>query len=343
MPIKIEILSVSDPACDAFVARKPNSKICHLTAWNDVIARAAGHKSFYLIARDGDEILGVLPLTQVRSRLFGNRMISQAFSNYGGLLADSKQACDALFNYAVETAMKLNCESIEFRNTEILEYNLELRADKMCMHLRLSSDPEELWKSFKPKVRNQVRKAEKSDIIATSGGLELLDSFYRVYVVRMRELGTPCYPRKLMHSILKTFPDNCRIFAVRLGGLTIGAGFTMCFNGLVEIPWAATLVEYNKLCPNNLLYWSAIKHYCLCGANAFDFGRCTTDSNTYRFKKQWGSEPVKLYYQYWVRPGHRLSILSPEASRYQRKIQMWKKLPLWVTRLVGPCISRNLP
>lgn len=343
MPIKVEILNTVDPACEVFVKAMPDGRLCHLPAWSAMVMRTVGHRPFYLAARDGTQIRGVLPLMQVRSRLFGNRMISQAFSNYGGILSDSVEARDALFARAVEVATELNCESIQFRNTQPLPYELEPRSGKMCMYLRLDQDPEKIWKSFKPKVRNQVRKAEKSDITATSGGLELLETFYSIYTIRMHQLGTPCYPRKLMGNILQEFPENSRIFAVRMGELTIGAGFALCFNGLVELPWAATLVEYNTLCPNNLLYWSIMKYYCLANTSFFDFGRCTVDGPTYRFKKQWGTKPVTLNYQYWVRPSHQLSILSPDNVRYQKKIEMWKKMPLWLTRFIGPYISRNLP
>jgi FemAB-related protein (PEP-CTERM system-associated) len=207
----------------------------------------------------------------------------------------------------------------------------------------LSDDPEDIWKSFKPKVRNQVRKAEKSDIIAQDGGLELLDDFYRVYTTRMHELGTPAYPRKLMQTLLLAFPNNSRIFVARIGKLAIGGGLTFHFNGFAEIPFASTLTKYNSLCPNNLLYWSVIKYYCLAGAKRFDFGRCTVDSSTYQFKKQWGPEQVDLHYQYWVRPGHKVSVLSPDNPKYKKRVEMWKKLPNWVARLLGPYISRNLP
>lgn len=341
--MNVNILTAPDPACQTFVQQTPNGRICHLPAWNDVVIRAVGHLPFYLVARENGKIRGVLPLTQVRSLLFGNRMISQALSNYGGLLTDSPKACDALFNYAVELATKLNCESIEFRNTQPLPYNLKTRTGKVCMHLPLVPNPHELWQGFRSEIRNRIRKAEKSGLIAVDGGIELLDHFYRVYTVRMHQLGTPCYSRKVMYNILQAFPNNSRIFTVRLSGLTVGAGFTVCFSGFAEMPWVATITRYNKLAPNNLLYWSAIKHYCLKQASWFDFGRSTVNGPTYEFKRRWGTNPVDLHYQYWVCPGHQLSILSPDSFKYQKKVQMWKKLPLWMTRLLGPYISRNLP
>jgi len=339
----VKIVKTPDHDCDAFVLDRLEGTISYLTTWSRAVVKATGLKEFYLAAYEGGNICGVLPLVHVKSRLFGNQLVSQAFCNYGGILAESVAARDALFNRAVALAVDLGCESIELRNINPLPYELHSVTNKICMHLPLTADPEDLWKSFTPKVRNQVRKAEKSDITAQDGRLELLDDFYRVYTARMHQLGTPAYPRKLIQDLLQAFPDNSRLFVVRLKGLAIGVGLTFHFNGFAEIPLASTLTRYNSLCPNNLLYWSVIRYYCLAGAKRFDFGRCTIDGPTYRFKKQWCPEPINLHYQYWLRPGHQLSVLSPDNPKYKRRIEMWKKLPLWTARLLGPYISRNLP
>jgi FemAB-related protein (PEP-CTERM system-associated) len=343
MSIGVEILTNPDPACDAFVAGRSDATIASLYAWAQAVSRSTGLKGFYLVARDNGAVQGILPLSHTRSFLFGNRLVSQAFSMYGGILTDKADVRDALFNRAVELAKELRCESIEFRNVAPMPYDLYLRTGKMCMHLPLASDPDVLWNGFDPKVRNQVRKAEKSNIRTCNGGLELLDEFYTVYSTRVHQLGTPAYPRSLMKSLLEAFPAECQIFAVKLDELTLGAGFITCFNGFVEIQWAGTFVEYNKLCPNNLLYWSIIKHYCLAGARCFDFGRCTLDGPTYHFKKQWGPTPVELHYQFWVAPGHKFSMATPDNPKFQRKVDLWKKLPLRLAQIIGPHISKNLP
>jgi len=339
----VKIVKTPDPKCDAFVLSRAEGTISYLSTWSRAVVEGTGLKEFYLEAFEGEDICGVLPLIYVRSRLFGNQLVSQAFCNYGGILADGSAARGALFDRAVALADELGCEFIEFRNINPLPYELDSVTNKMCMHLPLTADPDDLWKSFKPKVRNQVRKAEKASLLASSARLELLDDFYRVYTIRMRQLGSPCFSKKLMRSILETFPDESRIFVVRQDTLTIGAGFVTFYNGFVEIPWAATLLQYNRLCPNNLLYWTIMKHYCFAGARWFDFGRCTVDSSTYRFKKQWGPRPVNLHYQYWVKPGQELSIPDADDPKYKWKVEMWKRLPLWVTRLFGPYISRHLP
>ncbi len=341
--MNVELLETQDPACDVFVRSRPEGKICHLFSWGRAAEKAMGHKCLYLVARDEGVVRGVLPMMHVRSRLFGRRMVSQALSDYGGVVADSHEAQDALFGRAVELATEFGCESIEFRNVHQLPYDLVLRSEKMTMHLSLPADPQELWKSFPAKVRNQVRKAEKSGIVAADGGAELLPEIYPIYANRMHQLGTPCYSRKVMKALLDAFPDNTRVFAVRLNGRCIGGSLSLHLDGFVEMPFAAVMTKYNNLCPNNLLYWSVLEHYCRAGARMFDFGRCTVNSGTHQFKKQWGSQAVDLNYQYWVQPGIELSLASPSNQKYQKKVEMWRRLPQWLARLIGPAISRSLP
>lgn len=339
----ISILKNPDLACDTFVERMTESKMCHLPSWGFMIEKTLGHKMFYLVAREKQEIQGILPLMQIRSRLFGNRMISQACSNYGGPLSNNANVIEALFNYTVELAKVRGCESIEFRNLVPLFYNvLKSRNDKITMYLPLMQDPDELWRSFSCKVRNQVRKAEKSNLTSIHGGAELINDFWKLWSKRMHELGTPCYPRKLFRNIFQAFPKNTQIFIIQLNTLPVGGAFVYCYNGFVQIRWAATLIEYNKLCPNNLLYWSVMKHYCLSGASTFDFGRSTVGSTQHKFKRQWGAIEIPLHYQYWTPPGHKLYLTRPDNPKYRKKVEMWKKLPLWTTRLLGPIISRNL-
>ncbi|MFH1615850.1 MAG: FemAB family XrtA/PEP-CTERM system-associated protein [Planctomycetota bacterium] len=341
--MNIQVVENFDLRYDSFISGFDDGRICHLPAWSQAVTKDTGLKSFYLAAIDDESLLGVFPLVYVNSKLFGRFLVSQAFSDYGGMLAVNEKVRESLFYKALETAKETRCKMIEFRNITALPYDLHLWEDKITMVLPLDPDPEKIWKSFNPKVRNQVRKAQKSNITASNGRLELLDDFYKIYTKRMHELGTPAYPKKILKNLLAAFPERGRIFVVKLKGLTLGAGLTFYFNGFVEMPLASTNTDYNSICPNNLLYWSVIEYYCLKGAGYFDFGRCTVEGPTYRFKKQWGADPVQLNYQYWTVEGQELNILSPANPRYKRRIELWKKMPLWFTRIVGPMISKNLP
>jgi hypothetical protein len=177
----VDICNANRPEFDDFVRRMPGAKLCHLFAWAQNIIRPLGHKTFHLVAYQDSAVCGVLPLTLIRSRLFGNRMISQAFSNYGGPLAENETALNALYERAVEVSEKYECDSIEFRNIEPLAYDLYQRTDKVTMCLELSSDPAELWKQLRPQIRNRIRKAEKAGLTVAVGGIEMLTEFYRIW------------------------------------------------------------------------------------------------------------------------------------------------------------------
>ena len=340
--IRVEIVGDDSSACDEFVRNRPESRLCHLTQWSTMIARTFGHRAFYLAALEDNDVTGVLPLTLVKSRLFGTRMVSQAFSNYGGALATDLETLRRLVHRAVELASQHRCEQLELRNLSPVPEDLPAHTDKVCMHLSLTGDPDDQWSQFRPEIRNRVRKAQKLGLHAVFGGREMLREFYRVWTMRMQQLGTPAYSHRLFESILETFPGWATIGLVKLGNRTVGAGFFYVFNGLAQCRWASVDVSFNRQAPNVLLYWFAIRHYCQRGASAFDFGRSTLGSTQYEFKRRWGAKVVQLHYQYWTPPGAPLRLVKPDDPKYRRKTELWKRLPLWTTRLIGPVISRSL-
>ena len=343
--MNIELLDQADPMCEAFVRGHPDGRICHLWAWSEAVQAGFRHRVYYLAAREDGAVHGVLPLMHVRSLLFGNHLVSHALSDYGGILADGDAARDALFSRAVELAGQLRAESIEFRNVQPLPYELQVRTDKVSFRLALAANPEDVWGKFtsKSRIRNHVRTAEKAGITVADGGAELLDEFYGLYAPRMHQLGSPAYSKETLRLLLDRLPGNCRLFVARLGAQPVAVTLTFCFNGIVENSLGCTLVQYNNLNPNHMVFWGAMKHYCAAGAKWFEFGRSTRGGTGYNFKRQWLSEEVQLHYQYWVRPGTALSVPTPDSPKYKWKVDLWKRLPAAVANWLGPRISRGLP
>lgn len=339
----VDILENDGEACGQFVQQREGAELGHMPAWTRMICGAFGHAGYYLVAREQGQVRGVLPLVQIRSRLFGNRMVSQAFSDYGGPLAADAGAQESLYGRAVELAQRQGCECIEFRNVAPMPLDLHLRTDKVAMHLALATDPQVVWKDLRPQIRNRIRQAEKAGVTVTNGQQERLDDFYQLWTVRMHELGTPCYPRELFTCILETFPEQSRIFLAHCEGRVVAGIFAYAFNGCAHTRWGGALREYDDKSPNYLLNWAAIEYYCAAGMKIFDFGRSTAGSGQATFKERWGAQPVPLNWQYWTRDGQEPHLATPDAPCYKRKVEMWKRLPLWVTRAVGPRISCSLP
>jgi len=123
----------------------------------------------------------------------------------------------------------------------------------------------------------------------------------------------------------------------------LASGFLLGFKEKLEIPWASSIRKYNRLGPNMLLYWSCLEFGCDRGFRVFDFGRSTVAESTYRFKEQWGAVPYPMHWQYWLERDVPLPEINPRNPKYRFAIGMWKKLPVSLTRLLGPHLVRNLP
>jgi FemAB-related protein (PEP-CTERM system-associated) len=163
-----------------------------------------------------------------------------------------------------------------------------------------------------------------------------------VFSQNMRDLGTPVYGKRLFETILGTFPDEAEICVVRLDRSPVGAALLLHGRGITEVPSASSLREHNATCANMLMYWHLLERAILRGQSVFDFGRSTVGSGTHRFKEQWGAAPHPAIWRYHVRRGT-VGDMRPDNPSYQRMIALWKKLPLGLTRLIGPRIVRGIP
>ncbi len=304
-----------------------------------------GHSSDYLVAQDaGGRLRGVLPLVRLRSVLFGDFMVSMPFFNYGGAVGDSAEVELALMEHAAELAHARGVGHIEFRDDrERPGLRWPVRTDKVSMLLELPGDVDELWKRLGSKLRAQIKRPTKEGATTTSGGLELLDDFYRVFSRNMRDLGTPVYGPRLFRTVLAAFPEEATLFRVEVGGEPAASALVLFDRERAEIPWASSLRRFNRLGVNMLLYWEVLRACVERGVRVFDFGRSTVDAGTYRFKRQWGAEPHQLHWHYWLPPGAELPQLTPSNPRYQLAIAVWKRLPIAVANLVGPSVVKYLP
>ena len=279
---------------DAFVAANAGATGYHLWRWRYVFERAFGHDTEYLIARRDGHVVGVLPLVIFRSWLFGRFAVSLPFVNYGGIVADDEAAAHALLDRAIDIARLRRLGHVELRHDVRKFDGLPNKRHKAAMLLPLSHTVDQAWESLDRKVRNQVRKAEKSGLTVESGGRELLPAFYGVFRHNMRDLGTPVYSRRLFKEVFNQFPAATRVFVVKRDATMIAAGITYQDRNGVEVPWASSLAKYRAWCPNNLLYWRVIKWAVEQGLHTLDFGRSTPDEGTYQVQTAMGSNSTSV-------------------------------------------------
>lgn len=327
---------------ERYVSAHPAACGYHSWAWREVFERTFGHACFYLIARETGraDIAGVLPLVEIRSWLFGRTLTSLPFVNYGGVVAESDASARALVAFARELAATRGCRHVELRHFARRFDDLPYKQHKVTMRLPLSPG---MWERLDRKVRNQIRKAMKSDLTVERGGADLLADFYPVFGRNMRDLGTPVYTRRLFEEVLRAFPGRARLVIVRRAREAIACGLTFRTGDMVEVPWASSIHDYNALCPNHLLYWSIIETAIAEDCAMLDFGRSTPDEGTYKFKAQWGATPVPLHWEYCLLRGGAIPDQSPKNPKLRMFVETWKKLPLWAANLIGPFIVRSIP
>jgi len=329
---------------DSFVDSQSGATNYHLFGWRGVVEKSFKHAAHYLAARNTKgAIVGILPLVRMQSRLFGHFLVSVPFFNYGGLLCSDPQAASPLLKEAGRLMAETGASYVELRHRGWQLENAPAKTGKVTMLLELALDVDSQWKAFNAKLRNQVRKAEKSGLQVVTGGRELLDGFYEVFCRNMRDLGTPVYGKWFFANVLATFPQSCRIISVLHGDTVIASGIACWYRGTIEIPWASSNRDYKALCPNNILYWKAISFAIENGFSTFDFGRSTPGEGTYKFKEQWGAKPLQLYWQYLLREGEPLPAINNKNPKFDLAIRVWQKLPLPLTRILGPHIVKNIP
>ncbi len=317
----------------------------HHQAWLQAICKGLRHRAYVLVNRGADGTAdGILPLVFVQSHLFGKFLVSLPYVNTGGPWTRERSVASALVTRACELADELDVRYLELRLEQPIEHPklTVCRTEKVHMRLALPKTDAELDASFKSKLRSQVKKSNEYGLTIAWGRLELLDDFYRVFAINMRDLGTPVFSKKLFREILAAFPNEAELCIVKKDATSIAGGLLIHCRGVSEVPSASSLRAFNHTNANMWMYRNLLRRAIERGSHTFDFGRSSADSGTYKFKAQWGAVPYPANWQYYVRKGS-ADEMRPDSEGKQKLIKIWKKLPVPLTRLIGPEIIRGVP
>lgn len=318
----------------------------HDLNWLTALKQGLGNHPFLIVARNrSGQPVGFLPLALVQSLLFGKFLVSLPYLNSGGVCAEAPDVAMALIDRAVELADKLDVKHLELRHEVPIEHpKLTVsRTDKVHMRLVLPESPEALLKSYKSKLRSQVKKTSENPFELTFGSTELLKDFHHVFATNMRDLGTPVYSKSLFQAILANFgPDVAELAIVRLEGRAIAGALLIHQDRTTQVPSASSLRTYSSKGANLWMYSKLLERAILKGSSVFDFGRSSLESGTFKFKEQWGAKPDPAFWQYYVRMGNPAD-MRPDSGSKRRLVRMWQKLPLWLSKMLGPRIVRGIP
>jgi len=324
------------------VADLGQSRLAHAPEWFAVIRNAYGHEPLYLSAEDGGGRRGILPAFIVRRPMVGAVVSSMPFLDSGGPCSSSAALADALVEGLIAEARGVGAQTVELRCPQKLGIGGEPMEHKVNLTLALPADAAHLWQQLDGRVRNQIRKAERSGLSVEFGGAERLGDFYAIFAARMRELGSPVHAQGFFGAMFQAFGSRARVAVVRQGTTPVGSLIALGFKDTLVVPWASCLRSYATLCPNMLLYWETMRAGCREGFRQLDFGRSTRGSGTYRFKRQWGAEEEPLLWHTIRLNGRRPPVRAGTGRGTALLTGSWRRLPLALTRSLGPRLRRYL-
>lgn len=339
----LELSSLTPAVCgrwDVFVSKHPSGTVFHLAAWSDVVMRAYGHKPHFIVATGGGEVKGILPLVEIKSRIFGNALISNAFCVAGGPLAVDEPTRIALLDAAARIGRAAGVAYVELRDTAGAQgwtakddlyagFEREMDADEAKNLLQIPR-----------KQRAVVRKAIDGSFRVTTD--KDLDTFFALFSRTVRDHGTPVFPKVFFRAILESFPDNADILTIWQDDRPLSSVLSYYFRDRVYPYYTGSDLAARNAGTNDLMYWKLMRHAVARGCKVFDFGRSKVATGPYSFKKNWGFEPRPIAHQYLLLKRDTLPNVSPANPRYATMIELWRRLPLPLANFLSPFISRNL-
>lgn len=345
MTVLVTFLELSEHSeWDAFVTSSPDGTFCHLSGWKTAIEQGAGQKCPYLIARRGGVVVGVLPLTIKRHFLFGKALISNMFCVYGGALGVDADVVSSLYDRAWEFAQREGLPAFEVRGnaaSEAEEANWITSNESATFIRTLADNDDDQLLAIPRKQRAVIRKSLKNAMTTQwEGDLEV---FYDLYAQSVLSLGTPVFPTKLFQVLKSEFADAVQVqLTLSAEGKPVASLMSFYFNGTVMPYYAGGTSEVRRFGAHDFMYFNLMLHARERGCTHFDFGRSKIDSGPYKFKKNWGFEPSPLSYCTRLMPGAKQPNVSQQSGPYATMSNVWKKLPLGLSKTLGPSLARHL-
>lgn len=324
---------------DAFVAALPQATFFHRAAWCGLI-EGLGHRGHYLLAERDGAITGILPLAEIRSRLFGHALISTPFCVYGGTVAADAASATALDEAAVALAATLRVDYLEMRDRGPVHPGWPVKDLYVSFSKPLDADHDDNFKTIPGKQRNMVRKGIKLGLVAEHGAP--LADFYQVYAESVRNLGTPVLPRRWYADVHEAFGDDFEITVIRHQGRPVATNMSFYFRDQVHPYYAGGTWSARALAANDFMYWALMQRAVERGARMFDFGRSKRGTGSYDFKQHWGFQAQPLPYAYHLVRATEVPNISPTNRKYQLFIKAWQRLPLKLSCALGPWLARDL-
>ncbi len=339
--LTVRAMATSDLArWDEFVLKCPEATFFHRAGWKEVIERAFGHRTHFLLAEANGCIEGILPLAEVNSLLFGHSMSSLPFCVYGGVAANSERARVALDAEALRLAQSHGVDHLEYRLRAPAYTDWPTKDLYVTFRKSIDPDPDKNMNAIPRKQRAMVRKGIKAGLKAEiDTGTE---RFFAAYSDSVHRLGTPVFSRRYFEILREVFREDSEVLTVSHEGKLVASVLSFYFRDEVLPYYGGGTPLAREVAGNDFMYGEVMRRACERGVRVFDYGRSKRGTGSFDFKKNWGFEPTPLHYQYRLIRGRSVPDHNPLNPKYRAFIAMWKRLPLPIANMVGPYLVKSL-
>jgi FemAB-related protein (PEP-CTERM system-associated) len=267
-------------------------------------------------------------------------LVSTPFCVYGGIVAADESSRAALERAACERAVSLGVDHLEMRNRRRRHPDWPCKDLYVTFRKEISGDAEQNMLAIPRKQRAMVRKGIKEELRAVVDAD--VQRHYDMYSESLRNLGTPVFSRRYLEVLRDTFGDACDIVTILKGDRPVASVLNFYFREEVLPYYGGGTSEARAVAGNDYMYWAVMERAREKGCRIFDYGRSKRGTGAFDFKTHWGFEPEPLYYEYFLVRRREVPNLSPTNPRYGKAIDLWRRLPLKLTQLIGPPVARYL-
>jgi CelD/BcsL family acetyltransferase involved in cellulose biosynthesis len=296
-----QVLALDDDRWLRFVQSSDGAMPSHHPSWASMLAECYGYGTFVLALKDAaSNIVGGLPLADVKVPLLGRKWVSLPFTDYVQPLLASSDLGPLLITELDSMRQAQRVDRAEIRAGVDGAAHVIERGFRHV--LPLDADVDSIFRSFhRSRVQGGIRKAEREGTVVRPGRRieDLTEVFYSLHAQTRRRLGVPVQPRRFFELLWQRIidPGLGRLLLAEVGGHAIA--------GVVVLSWGKTAIyKYSASAPNvspykptHLILWHAIRDACEAQYAEFDFGRTDFDNPGLRsFKLSWGPREEILAY-----------------------------------------------
>ena len=342
----VEIIPLSKAGDEwiGYLMEDDEADICHHPAWGTILRRTFGLDSALIVHRSDGRIDGGVPLVIIDQMITGKAMISMPYLNYGGLLGRTETVKADIIRACREILAASRADYMEFRHVGrgIGSLADQTRENRVTFRMDVGRPAEEILSGLRRQTRTRIRKTERTGLESYYGP-ERLDHFYGLFTAAMREHGTPVMPRSFFKNVVEHLKDHARFMIAYKDKRPVGGKLVLIFKDRATMVWGCYPHRYRDYLANYFLTWELIKKLANSSVKWLDFGRSPQKGGGFIYKSNWQPDFIPVYIDYLASDPGKIPLLKPENPRFRLAIQTWKRLPLWVTRLVGPRLARYFP